>query len=329
MNSAKDPSTIRKPVIHHLHELQKRLTWSILAVIAGAGIAYSVHMWLFSVIQKPLNETLYYTSPMGGFNFLVKLCLVVGLIIALPIILYQFFSFLGPLLKKQHKLTITAYTLWSFDLACLGIVFAYFVSLPSALHFLAQFGGSNIQSLITVDEYFNFALAYIGGFALMFQVPLVVLFINRIKPLKPSKMMKAQRYVILCSFIGAAILTPTPDPVNQAIMAFPAILLYQVGIILVWLVNRQNKHQVKNTVHSNLQVIQTVKKEVPQHAQPKHEENQVSLLETPQFNPIESQRHTANRVSRKSIDGFIIRPHYKTPKTATDTLAARQVPEPA
>lgn len=247
MNSAHDASTIRKPVIHHIHELQRRLTWSLLAVGIGAGIAYSVSNRLLAAVQKPLGETLYYTSPMGGFNFLLKLCLAFGFILGLPVILYNIFAFLGPLLQKRHKLLITIYTVWSFILACAGVLFAYYISLPSALHFLSKFGGASIHSLITVDEYFNFALAYLAGFALIFQVPLLVLFINRVTPLKPSKMMRAQRYIILFSFIAAAMLTPTPDPLNQTIMALPAILLYQVGVILVWLVNR-NKRPAKPAI---------------------------------------------------------------------------------
>lgn len=306
MNSAEDQSTIRKPVIQHVHELQKRLTWSVLAVVAGAVAAYSVNGWLLHAIQHPLGQTLYYTSPMGGFNFLLKLCLAFGFISALPVILYNIFAFLGPLLKKHHKLLIVSYTLWSFNLACAGVLFAYFVSLPSALHFLSQFGGQSIQSLITVDEYFNFALAYLAGFALIFQVPLLILFINRIKPLKPSKMMKAQRFIILFSFIGAAILTPTPDPLNQTIMALPAVLLYQVGIILVW---ANNRSKAKRRV---------TRPSVSTPAYTSIEEVVTDIVETV-VEPIDSITHAARslantnpeppvirrRMSRRSIDGIL------------------------
>lgn len=298
MNSAVASGTIRKPVIHHLNELRRRLTWSVLAVIVGATLAYNVNTWLLEVIQKPLGKTLYYTSPMGGFNFLLKLCLVVGFVLALPVILYHVFAFLGPLLTRRNRLTISAYTLWSFILACSGILFAYFISLPSALTFLSQFGGSTIQSLITVDEYFNFALAYLAGFALMFQVPLIILFINRIKPLKPSKMMRAQRYIILFSFIAAAILTPTPDPFNQTIMALPAILLYQIGIILVWLMNRSKTHatsapsRVENT-HKETAPAKRVVAPVRPH----------NVMAVPGTINSTGPRNT----QRRSVDGFIAR----------------------
>lgn len=237
-------ATATKPFIEHVHELQKRLTWSVLALGIGSGIAYMFYEPILALVQKPLGQTLYYTSPTGGFSFLFKICISVGLVLALPVILFHIFGFLGPLLRRKHKASIVAYTMWSVDLAYAGVLFAYFVSLPAALHFLANFGGTSVQSLITADEYFNFALAYLAGFAVLFQVPLLVLFINRITPLKPGKMMSAQRYIILGSFIVAALLTPTPDPFNQLLMAAPAIILYQVGIVLVLLVNRKQRNRL-------------------------------------------------------------------------------------
>lgn len=242
MANRHDP-TAKKPFIEHVHELQKRLTWSVLALAIGGGIAYNFYQPLLNLVQRPLGQTLYYTSPTGGFSFLFKICLAAGFVFALPVILYHVFGFLGPLLRRRQRSSIVAYTMWSINLAYAGVLFAYFISLPAALHFLAKFGGAGVQSLITVDEYFNFALAYLAGFALLFQVPLVILFINRIKPLKPAKMMGAQRFVILFSFIIAAILTPTPDPFNQLLMAAPAILLYQVGIVLVMIINHKPRRK--------------------------------------------------------------------------------------
>lgn len=242
MAGGTDP-TVRKTFLAHVHELQLRLTWAVLAIMACGIGAYSFHQPILDLVQRPLGETLYYTSPTGGFSFLFKMCAVAGIVMALPVILYQLFKFLGPLLNRQHRLDIVTYTLWSINLAYAGVLFAYLVSLPAALHFLAKFGGDNIQGLITADAYFNFALAYLGGFAVLFQLPLIILFTNRIKPLKPSQMMAGQRYIILGSFIIAAILTPTPDPVNQAIMAVPVVLLYQVSIVMVWLLNRTKRHR--------------------------------------------------------------------------------------
>lgn len=241
MDSSTHVDAIRKPFAAHLQELQKRLIWVSLSIAALGFGAYFIHEQLVNLLRQPLGQTLYYTSPMGGFTFLFKLCMVAGLIASLPVVLYHIFEFLGPMLKKRHRLVIITYTFWSFILACAGVLFAYFISLPSALHFLTQFGDKGIESLIGANEYFNFALAYVGGLALLFQIPLLLLFINRITPLSPKKLLKAQRFVIAGSFIVAAMLTPTPDPFNQALMALPMIVLYQLSILLIWRVNKRRK----------------------------------------------------------------------------------------
>lgn len=263
MNSAQT-STIRKPFIEHLHELRTRLVWCGLAIAIGGGIGFSLHEKLLAIIQKPLGETLYYTSPTGGFNFAFKISVTFGLVFALPVIIYQLLKFLTPLIGRVRRFYILSYLVWSLILASLGLLFAYFISLPAALQFLTNFGGSNIQALITADEYFSFALAYLAGFALLFQIPLVMLFINRIKPLRPGQLMGAQRYIILGSVIIAAILTPTPDPFNQMIMASPIIVLYQLGIILLSIVNFAKNKKARSRVsqpivHSEEFITKTAK----------------------------------------------------------------------
>ncbi|MDZ7786481.1 MAG: twin-arginine translocase subunit TatC [Candidatus Saccharibacteria bacterium] len=255
MNSA-HPSTIRKPFIEHVYEFRRRLLWCALFFAMGGVVGYALYDSLLLLIQEPLGQTLYFTSPTGGFNFVFKVCAAFGFVVALPMIVYQLLKFVAPVAKRDYRRAVFTYLVWSANLAYIGVLFGYLVSLPAALHFLTRFGGESIQALITADEYFNFALAYIVGFALLFQLPLIILFINKIKPLKPSGMMKAQRWVILVSFIVAAILTPTPDPMNQFIMAVPVILLYQISILMVWFLNRKKftkatgkatEENVKNT----------------------------------------------------------------------------------
>lgn len=145
-------------------------------------------------------------------------------------------DFLAQLFQiKQNELQSYTYHV-SYALACLGMAFAYFVSLPASLHFLTTFGDSgDIHALITANEYFNFVLTYVAGFAILFQVPLIITFTNRVTPLPPKKLLGATRYVIVLSFIVAAIITPTPDPMNQAIMAGPIILLYLLSVCIVTL----------------------------------------------------------------------------------------------
>ena len=106
-----------------------------------------------------------------------------------------------------------------------GLAVAYHSSLPAALHFLGAFGVGSVKSLISTDEYFSFVLRYLACFA-SFQLPLVMLLLNRMTPLSPKTLIKHSRYVIAASFIIAAVITPTPDPVNQTIAVSPIIVLY-------------------------------------------------------------------------------------------------------
>ncbi len=230
-----------KPFIEHVYELRRRALICVVAVIAFASLGYTIHSKLLFVLQKPLGEVLYYTSPAGGFSFVFKLCTLFGFICALPVIFFNLMKFISPLFSSTNRRSIPTYAIYSCILAFFGVAFAYTISLPAALHFLANFGGESIQSLITADEYFSFALAYLVGFAFLFQLPLIILTINQIRPQSPGELMRYQRYVILGSFILAAVLTPTPDFMNQTMMATPIIVLYQLSIVLVWFVNR-HKH---------------------------------------------------------------------------------------
>lgn len=246
----------------HIHELRKRLMWALLFVAIGAGIGYALNDTILTILQQPLNERLYYNTPTGAFSFIIKVCCVFGFVVALPVVVYQIFAFFGPLVKARTRRSFVTYVLLSVLLACGGIAFAYFISLPAALHFLVNFGSGSgdIQALITADEYFNFVLAYIAGFAVLFQLPLIILFINRATPLKPKQLLGGTRYVILASFIISAIITPTPDPMNQALMAGPIIGLYFVSVLVVALTNRfkRDKKPVETVPEVPLHDIDTL-----------------------------------------------------------------------
>lgn len=232
---------MQKTFLEHVQELRKRLLICVITVISAGILGYALQDRLLTIIQKPLGKVLFYTSPAGGFNFIFTLCVLFGLIIALPVIVYQFIKFIEPTVYRLPKKAIAVFIFFSCLLAILGLVFAYFFSLPAALHFLSNFGGPNIQSLITAESYFSFASKYLLGFALLFQLPLIILFINRIKPLRPSKLLGYSRYVILGSFITAAIITPTPDPLNQLLMAVPILVLYFLSVFLLAIVNLGKK----------------------------------------------------------------------------------------
>jgi sec-independent protein translocase protein TatC len=192
--------------------------------------------------MHPLGgQRLVYLTPIGGFNFIFKVSLYFGLGVILPVIMYHLYRFLEPLMPVKRKRSVVFYILASLLLAIGGACFAYFGSLPAALHFLTGFSIQNVTAMLTVDSYLNFIITYVLGFAALFQIPLILMIINTIKPLPPKKLMGFQRFVVLGAFILAAIISPTPDVTNQAILAVPIILMYQIGVLLVWLQNRTKR----------------------------------------------------------------------------------------
>ncbi len=243
---------IKVPVSHHISELRKMLAVCVIALLVTSTLAYAFFDQLMALFQKPLNQTLYYTSPAGGFSFAIKLCLIAGVVVSIPILVNRIFHFVKPAVPVHFHRSFAWYSLFSVILAIVGVTFGYLVSLPGALYFLTNFKSDQIQALITVDSYFTFFSTYLVGYALLFQTPIIMLFINRIKPLEPGSTMKYQKHVIGGSFIVAAILTPTPDPWNQTLMALPIILLYQVGIFLVWWVNRNTNFDLYKTAEGPL-----------------------------------------------------------------------------
>ena len=230
-------------ISEHIGELRRRALYCFVALLAGGIVGYKFQDQIIAWLIKPLGETLFYTSPAGGFDFLIKICLFFGFLLAIPVIMYNIIRFISPAVPHHIIIKTSRILVYSISLWLMGAAFAYYVSLPSALHFLNNFSSKQIQSLISAQEYFNFVMIYIAGFAALFQMPLLIAFINKITPLKPMMLMKKQKVIILVSFIIAAVLTPTPDPINQTLMAVPIIALYQTSIGTVWYENRRQSNK--------------------------------------------------------------------------------------
>lgn len=163
---------------------------------------------------------------------------MVGALTSIPFFLYQILKFVEPAMPDFPKKILFILIADSFLLMVLGIGFAYFISLPASLSFLGGFGQDNIKPIITTQEYFSFVSQYTIGFGILFQLPLAMLLLNHVSPLSRKQLLQSQRYVIVVSFIAAAIITPTPDPLNQFLMALPIIILFYVSILLVEYVNK-------------------------------------------------------------------------------------------
>jgi sec-independent protein translocase protein TatC len=251
---------VRLPFIEHLLELRRRLFYVVVSVVVWSGAAYAIEHTLVNLLLEPAQgEKFIYTSVGGGLDFLMRVCIYAGIVLSIPVILYQILRYIEPLIGRGSTKFIFTVSAVSAVLAIAGVLFGYLVGLPAALNFLLnQFHTSDISALITIQSYLHFVIVYLVGSALMFQVPLIIYCINRIKPLRIKALLKYERWVIVVSIIAAAAINPSPRVKDLALLAVPMILSYQVGILLVWHSNRYGRRSshVRNLLAQDAAVRQ-------------------------------------------------------------------------
>lgn len=226
----------------HVRELKGRLFWTAIWFVVASGIVFPFYHVVIDILMQPLGgEKLYYLSPVGGLGFAMKICIYVGLIATLPVLVYHLYKFISPVLPTHRARTAIGYVMLSTLLAIAGIIFAFVVSLPSAMHFLTNFDLGNVSAMLTVDAYLSFVITYLFTSAALFQLPLIMVIIDTITPTPPSTWNRFQRHMIVAAFVIAMLITPVPDIINQFILALPIILMYQLGIVLIWVRHRTKR----------------------------------------------------------------------------------------
>jgi sec-independent protein translocase protein TatC len=232
-----------KPFIAHLIELRRRAFIVAMSVAAGATTAYFVQQKLVAVLLKPAGDQQFiYTTPGGGLNFLIMICIYTGFILSIPVIIYNILKFIEPVMWEDSSRYILRGSAMAGLLALAGVCFGYFVGLPSALKFLShQFVTDQVTAMIAIQSYTGFVSKFLLASALIFQAPLIMMLINHIKPLNPAKLLKSEKWVIIGSMLIGAIISPTPDIRSMLLMAVPIFVTYQIGIGIVWYANRHNR----------------------------------------------------------------------------------------
>jgi sec-independent protein translocase protein TatC len=245
-------ATDKLPLIAHIQELRRRLFYVAACVATGSALAYGLERQLVTILLRPSHgQNFIYTSPLGGMNFLFSVCLDIGLVIATPVILYHLLAFLRPVMKDTTNRFLFVASAAAGVVALAGVVFGYFIGLPSALNFLLhQFTTVQVRPLITIQSYMSFVSMYLFGSALMFQLPLILLIINRIKPLKPKGLFKYERHLIVGAFIVAFVMNPTPNIIDQMLVVVPIIIMYQLGIAMIWFVNRHGDPEMLRSLRA-------------------------------------------------------------------------------
>jgi sec-independent protein translocase protein TatC len=220
------------PLHAHLREARTRLFAIFTVFVFFSSLAYYFRNELLAALLTPLHgEKLSYLNPGGGFGFVFAVTMWAGVALTAPAIIYSLYKFIAPALPVKAQSRGGVILLFSYLLFIAGATFGYLYAIPGALNFLVGFGDGFVQAMLTADAYLNFVLMYTVGLGLLFQIPILMIVIHWISPLGPLRLLRFERYVIVGAFVAAAIITPTPDIVNQLIVAAPFIAMYQVGLL--------------------------------------------------------------------------------------------------
>lgn len=224
------------PLTVHLEELRTRLIRCCIAIAVGFGVSYYFKEKIFDILSKPLikamapGEKLIFTGIAEAFFTYMKVSLLSGILLSMPVVLYQFWVFVAPGLYQNEKKVILPIVVISTFFFVGGATFAYFVVFPFGFQFLLGFASDTIRPLPSMKEYLGFSAKFLLAFGLIFELPIVITFLAWMGLVTTGFLRKNRKYAIVLIWIVAAILTPTPDIFNQALMAVPLMLLYEVSI---------------------------------------------------------------------------------------------------
>ncbi|WP_155308085.1 twin-arginine translocase subunit TatC [Desulfosarcina widdelii] len=234
------------PFTVHLEELRKRLISCFIAVGLGFAVSYGFKEKLFQILTQPLisvmkqGETLIYTGLPEAFFTFLKVSFLAGLMLASPVIIYQFWMFIAPGLYDREKKLLVPIVLLSSIFFVGGALFGYFIVFPYGFDFFLGFATETIRPMPSMKEYLSFSAKLLLAFGLVFELPLVITFLAKLGIVSVPFLKKNRKYALLLFFVGAAILTP-PDVVTQVMMALPLMVLYEISIIGARIFGRKEK----------------------------------------------------------------------------------------
>ena len=224
------------PFTGHLEELRRRLIVCFSAVGIGFVLSYGFKEKLFQILTRPLisvmktGDKLIFTGLPEAFFTYLKVAFLSGIILATPIIFYEFWMFVAPGLYNKEKRLMFPIVFLSTLFFVGGSFFGYFIVFPYGFKFFLGFASETIQPLPSMREYLSFASKLLLAFGLVFELPLVITFLAKLGMVSVSFLKKNRKYALLLFFVGAAILTP-PDVVTQVMMALPLMVLYEISIV--------------------------------------------------------------------------------------------------
>ena len=231
--------------LEHLDELRQRLIKSLLAVLVGFVVAMVFINPIFDFVMAPLQAILpaggklIYTEPTEAFMLYMKMGALVGLMVALPVVLWQVWAFIAPGLYAHEKRFAIPFVMMSTVFFIGGVLFSHYVVFPAMWRFFASFSTDTVEFAPRIEPVFSLYVRMGLGLGAVFEMPTLIMFLARVGLVTPRFLIRNTKYAILVIFIISAVATPSSDPWNQTVFAAPMIGLYMLSIGIAWLVARR------------------------------------------------------------------------------------------
>jgi len=233
-------------LVGHLSELRKRIIWVmvvlVISLLGGLAAAEPIILYLKGV-EPASNLEWHLFSPWDSVRIYMQFAFAASLILTLPVALYHVWAFVKPALRVQEQKAALRFIPAAFFLLLLGMAFAYFLVFPMAFFFTNLISNRlDLTQTYGVAQYFSFMFNIIIPISLLFELPLVVMFLTAIRLLNPARLYRFRRYAYVILFITGALVTP-PDVVSAVIVSIPLIILYEISVVLSRVIYRKQIKQ--------------------------------------------------------------------------------------
>ena len=223
------------PLVDHLAELRKRIAVALLAVAVGTVAGFVFAEQIIGVLKAPYgDDPLILLSPGEGFFITLKISLVTGIVLAMPVILFELWRFVSPGLTSEERRIARPWVPLALVFFIMGVTIAYVV-LPFAIAFLSSFGTGDLplQNAWTADGYFGFVATMFLGFGLVMEYPIVLVLLSKVGIVTSGRLRAGRRYVVLAFAVVAAVATPGGDIISPFVLGLTMYALYELSILLV------------------------------------------------------------------------------------------------
>lgn len=237
-------------MMDHLRELRTRLVRSVLAIGVSTLVLLAFYDQLKNLLTRPYTNlcarrpdfkcdgSLFSLGPLDGFSARMRVCLYGGLVLALPVILWQIWRFIVPALSKREKNYAVPFIASSMILFSFGCYLAYW-TLDKALEFLISWSGSDVTQAFQITKYINLVVMMMLAFGVAFLSPILLVFLQLVSAVSPKTLIKQWRFAVMAIFVAAAVITPSGDPISLMALAIPLTILYLISVLVGWLLTRR------------------------------------------------------------------------------------------